>query len=230
VRSHIETLERHQDVDGGFRRAEAAHFSLAYDGAATTPELEAEIVGYLEQQFPAVERLFDYTPREAILVVIYTERDFREATLSDSDVAGLFDGKVRVPAAGLRHLDAWSRAVLRHELAHAFVAGKSGGGAPRWLHEGLAQVVEERPTDRGIEMDLARSFETSRGNPRWGTDFTYGSALSFTQFLLARHGQHAMNAVLVAIGRGQTADAAFAAVMRDSRRRSRRPAASCRRS
>ncbi|HUD70823.1 MAG TPA: tetratricopeptide repeat protein, partial [Dongiaceae bacterium] len=75
VRAQIETLERHQGVDGDFRRSEAAHFSVAYDGAATAPELEAAIVAYLEEQFPLVALKFDYTPREPIAVVVYTDRE-----------------------------------------------------------------------------------------------------------------------------------------------------------
>ncbi|HKQ97524.1 MAG TPA: tetratricopeptide repeat protein [Candidatus Polarisedimenticolia bacterium] len=216
VRAQIETLERHQGIDGGYRRSEAAHFSLAYDGGRTTPELEGAILGYLEEQWPAAARFFDWTPREAIAVVVYPEKQFREATLTDSDVAGLYDGKVRVPSGGLRHLDDWSRAVLRHELAHAFIAGKSGGGAPRWLHEGLAQVVEGRPIDRGAEFDLGRDYEAARGDPRFGTTFTYASALSFVTFLQARYGQTALNDVLTAIGHGSSVEEAFQAVFRDS--------------
>jgi hypothetical protein len=216
VRAQIETLERHQGVDGDYRRSEAAHFSVAYDGRATAPDLEAEIVAYLEEQWPIVALKFDYSPREPIAVVVYTDREFRQATMTDTDVAGLFDGKVRIPAGGLRHLDGWSRTVLRHELAHAFIAGKSGGGAPRWLHEGLAQVIEGRPVDRGAEIDLARSYREAPGDPRFGTNFTYPSSLSFVTYLLERYGMSAMNDVLNQIGRGADDDHAFQTVTRES--------------
>ncbi|HUD73380.1 MAG TPA: hypothetical protein VMQ62_15590, partial [Dongiaceae bacterium] len=113
-------------------------------------------------------------------------------------------------------LDDWSRTVLRHELAHAFIAGKSGGGAPRWLHEGLAQVIEGRPIDRGAEQELARTWSAAHGDPRWGTTFSYESSLSFVTFLLAREGMPSMNDVLVAMGRGADVDRAFETVTRST--------------
>jgi hypothetical protein len=31
---------------------------------------------------------------------------------------------------------------LKHELAHSFIHQKTGGRAPVWLHEGVAQYLE----------------------------------------------------------------------------------------
>jgi len=194
----------------------AARFVITYDGGATTPDLETEIVACLEGQFPEMARLFDYFPTGTITVVIYPEKDFREATLAGADVAGLYDGKVRLPAGGLRRLDRETRAVLAHELAHAFIAGKSGGGAPRWLHEGLAQRAEGRRSTAATETVLAREYRDARATSRWGSAFTYPSALSFVEYLEARHGQPALNQVLEEIGRGADAGRAFETVTRYS--------------
>ena len=213
LRERLETLRRQHGVDGAYRRAEAARFTVTYDGAQTSPGLEADILAYLETQYPELALLFDYTPAESISVVLYPEKDFYAATAAGRDVVGLYDGKVRVPSGGLKRLDPDARAVLRHELAHAFIAGKSRGVAPRWLQEGLAQWVEGlRPGPAG-ETRLARAYRTEP--TRWGTLFDYDSALSFVAYLMAQHGQSALNDVLAAMGRGFGAEAAIEKVLRD---------------
>jgi len=215
LRERLETLRRQHGVDGAYRRSEAARFTLSYDGERTTPGLDVEILTFLEAQFPELALLFDYTPAESIAVILYSEKDFYAATRADRDVAGLFDGKVRVPSGGLKRLDPESRAVLRHELAHAFITGKSRGVAPRWLQEGLAQWVEgRRPGDAG-ETRLAREYRSEPS--RWtAAVFNYDSALSFVAYLLDQHGQPALNEVLAVMGRGGTAESAVEHVLRDS--------------
>jgi hypothetical protein len=216
LRERIGTLQRQHAVDHDYRRAEAARFVITYDGGATTPDLETEIVACLDGQFPELARLFDFVPKGSITVVVYPEKDFREATLAGAEVAGLYDGKVRLPAGGLRRLDGETRAVLAHELAHAFIAGKSAGGAPRWLHEGLAQWAEGRRSTAATETALAREYRDARGTSRWGSTFTYPSALSFVEYLRERNGQHALNQVLEEIGRGADTGRAFETVTRFS--------------
>jgi len=216
LRDRIETLQRQHAVDHDYRRAEAARFVITYDGGATTPDLETEIVACLDGQFPEMVRLFDFVPTGSITVVVYPEKDFRAATLAGPDVAGLYDGKVRLPAGGLRRLDGETRAVLAHELAHAFIAGKSAGGAPRWLHEGLAQWAEGRRSTAATETALAREYRDAHGTPRWGSTFTYPSALSFVEYLHEHHGQPALNQALDEIGRGADAGRAFETVTRYS--------------
>jgi tetratricopeptide (TPR) repeat protein len=212
LRDRIETLKRQHGIDAEYRRAEAARFTVSYDGARTSPGLEAEILAYLEGQFPELALLFDYTPPESIAVILYPEKEFYAATRTGPEVAGLFDGKVRVPIGGLKRLDPDARAVLRHELAHAFITGKSLGTAPRWLQEGLAQWVEgKRPGPAG-ETSLARQYREAPA--RWGQTFNYESALSFTAYLMAQHGASALNDVLAAMGRGVPPDKAFEQVLR----------------
>ncbi len=59
-------------------------------------------------------------------------------------VAGLADpGGLRIALRAGTELEtlATLRTVFRHELAHLLVHAASGGGAPRWLHEGYAQFA-----------------------------------------------------------------------------------------
>ena len=214
LRDRLEALRRQHGIDGEYRRAEGTRFTLAYDGARTSPGLEAEILADLEGQFPELALLFDYTPPESIAVILYSEKDFHDATQAGPDVAGLYDGKVRVPIGGLRRLDSESRAVLRHELAHAFIAGKSLGVAPRWLQEGLAQWVEGRRPQPAGETALARAYREAPS--RGGGTFNYDSALSFVAWLFQQNGSSALNDVLAAMGRGTPPERAFQVVLRST--------------
>ena len=208
LRERMETLRRQQSVEQGYRRTEGAHFILRYDGERISPELEAAILGELESRFPDLVRQFDHDLSLPIAVVVYPGQAFYEATQADANVAGLYDGKIRLPAGGLRDLNREVRAVLLHELAHAFITDKSGGRAPRWLQEGLAQWIEGRRTTVATARQLARDWQDDSAGPAWGSTFTYASALSFVEFLLDREGFHGLNLVLLEMGRGSDSDEA----------------------
>ena len=216
VRNKIDKLRREQAVDGAYRRSDAAHFTLKYDGQRGGPDLGPEILAFLERQFPTLVNRFGYYPRQPIVVIVYPEQEFRDATLSESNVAGLFDGKIRAPMGGLRALGPEAQGTLLHELAHAFIAGKSRGTAPRWLHEGLAQHLEGKTTPGATAAVLAREFNDLQDKAGWGTTFSYPSALSFVEFLVEREGFHRLMDVLDGMAQGQSAEAAFEASTRYS--------------
>jgi len=216
VRTRIDKLRRERAIDSDYVRSEAAHFTLKYDGERAGTDLSGQILDYLEQQFRDLEGRFDYYPSQPIIVILYPQRQFYEATLAESNVGGLFDGKIRVPIGGLQQIDAEARSVLVHELTHAFIAGKSRGAAPRWLHEGLAQYMEGRRTPGPTAAVLARQYRTMSNPEAWGQTFSYPSALSFVEFLIAREGLPRLVDVLDAIGRGATLDDAFEKGLRET--------------
>ncbi|HYV85632.1 MAG TPA: tetratricopeptide repeat protein [Patescibacteria group bacterium] len=211
LRQRVEMLRHLSSVDAGYQRREAAHFTVAYDGQITLPDLEHAIVGYLDERYDELATRFDYLPTRPVAIVIYPEKDFYAATRADPDVAGLYDGTVRVPCGGLSHLDALSRSVLVHELAHAFVAGKSHDAAPRWLQEGLAQMMEGKTPDEGTARALARQYQSSSERAPWGATFTYPSSLSFVSFLSTRYGFGSINQTLAGLGEGRDLDGALRA-------------------
>jgi tetratricopeptide (TPR) repeat protein len=216
IKERIEKLQREHAIDGAYRRTEAAHFTLKYDGERAGPDLDAQILDYLESEFPGLENRFDFVPRQPIVVILYPQKQFYDATLAESNVAGLFDGKIRAPLGGLQRLDVEARKVLLHELAHAFITGKSHGAAPRWLQEGLAQQIEGKTTPASIGRSLAGQYRNLEDRSSWGNAFSYPSALSLVEFLIDREGFPRLVDALQAMGEGQGVDEAFRTATRYS--------------
>jgi tetratricopeptide (TPR) repeat protein len=216
LKERIDKLRREHSIDSDYRRSEAVHFTLKYDGERAGPDLGSQILTYLEEQFSVLQSRFSHYPQQPIIVIVYPQRQFYEATQAEANVAGLYDGKIRVPIGGLPQITAEARQVLVHELAHAFIAGKSRGTAPRWLHEGLAQQIEGRITPAAAGASLAREYRSLVDKSGWGQKFTYASALSFVEFLLEREGFNRLVDVLAAMGAGATPEAAFEQVTRYS--------------
>jgi tetratricopeptide (TPR) repeat protein len=216
LKAKIDKLVREHSIDGSYRQSDAAHFTLKYDGERAGPDLGGQIIDYLEDQFRALETRFDHVPLQPIVVILYPQRQFYEATQADSNVAGLYDGKIRVPIGGLQQLNTGARHVLVHELAHAFIAGKSHGTAPRWMHEGLAQLIEGKSTPTSTGVSLAKEFQEMDGKEGWGESFSYPSALSFVEYLDGRLGFPTLVDVLEWMGRCDTVEASFEKITRYS--------------
>jgi len=216
LKEKIDKLARERSIDGEYRQSDAAHFTLKYDGERGGADLGGQILDCLESQFRTLEVKFDHYPLQPIVVIVYPQKQFYDATQAGADVGGLFDGKIRVPIGGLKQINAEARRVLVHELAHAFIAGKSRGTAPRWLHEGLAQWIEGKTTPTPTGLALAREFQNPEGRDGWGQSFSYPTALSFVEWLDGRVGFPALVDVLEETGKGTTPDAAFEQVTRYS--------------
>ncbi|HKB07146.1 MAG TPA: tetratricopeptide repeat protein [Candidatus Polarisedimenticolia bacterium] len=216
LKHKIDKLTRERSIDESYRQSDGAHFTLKYDGERAGPDLGRQILDFLESQFTSLETRFDHYPLQPIVVILYPHRQFHEATQADSNVAGLYDGKIRVPIGGLSEINASARPVLVHELAHAFIAGKSHGTAPRWLHEGLAQRIEGKSTSAATGIGLAKEFRALERKEAWGETFTYPSALSFIEYLEERLGFHTFLEVFDEMARGATVDQAFERLTRYS--------------
>jgi len=211
LRDRIVKAERELEAGRDYATSAAAHFNVRYDGAVDQ-DVVASIVDFLEDRYGALTQQYRHAPSQPITVLLYPQQAFRDVTQAGREVAGLYDGKIRVPLAGLKRLDADAERVLTHELTHAIVQSKTRGNCPRWLHEGLAQAAEPRAVRRADAIQLARTVRA--GDPATFPDaaFSYPAALSLTKYLESRRGFDLLVEVLARLGDGDTPEQAFEAL------------------
>ncbi len=181
----VEKVRRELAAEGTHDRSMSAHFTLSFDGERD--EAAGELISTaLERAYDELVRELRAFPPRPIPVVLYTREEFHDTTRTGTEVAGLFDGKIRLPAGGVSRLTPALERVLRHELVHALIAAKGPGSVPRWLHEGLAQLLEPRDPDSAAET--VRTLFAGEGVPSIDP-FSYPTALSFVGYLDRQYGR-----------------------------------------
>ena len=134
--------------------------------------------------------------------------------------AALYDGSVRIPARGLDRVTPALLGVLRHELAHAFVAERTGGNSPTWLQEGVAQWLEGvdlAAVDARLAPIAARkqllpliSLEGPfQGLAERDANLAYAQSVSAVGFVLRQRGEPALVRLLSALGDGLPSEEAL---------------------
>ena len=164
VQQFLSKAEREQNAESEFSQGESAHFTLHYEGHQTSEALRAQILQALESDYDDLVRDLGNPPRDNVLVTLYTEQAFFDVTHAPTWSGAMNDGKLRIPISGLSSLTPELAHVLKHELAHSFIAQLSAGRCPPWLHEGIAQFLEPKNlTEEGHQ--LARLFKSQHNIP-----------------------------------------------------------------
>jgi tetratricopeptide (TPR) repeat protein len=118
----------------------AAQFRLRYDGGVNEP-LGIALLETLSATYAEYSKRLGFHPDEPVTVVVDLGRGLEETKLPGWAEA-LNDGTVRVPALGLDRPTPRLGQLLRHEVAHSFIAARTGGNSPTWLQEGISQWLE----------------------------------------------------------------------------------------
>lgn len=117
-----------------------ARFRLRYDGSVNEP-VAVSVLNALDTAYADFARRLGFRPADAIEVVLEAESVFQSGNTPEW-AAGINDGTIRVPVRGMEQPSPELLAVLRHELAHSFIAARTRGNCPTWLQEGISQWLE----------------------------------------------------------------------------------------
>jgi hypothetical protein len=158
VAAALAKAERDLEAEREFREDGSEHFVLKYSGTAA-PELARAILRQLEADFLSISATLNYDPSERIGVLLYTNQAFADITHAPSWVGALNDGRIRIPVQGLTSVTPELARVLRHELAHSIVGGKTRGRCPVWLQEGVAQWMDGSELSPGGAAKLLALFD-----------------------------------------------------------------------
>jgi hypothetical protein len=178
----------------------------------------------LEQDYDDLARDMEYSPHNSILVTLYTEQAFFDVTQAPSWTSAINDGKLRVPVRGISSVTPELARVLKHELTHSFVTEMSGGRAPTWLQEGIAQL-EEGKSSRSSGRQLAVLFSANSEIPynmlegnfmRFSAPeavVAYAESLAAVEYIHEAHGMSEISHIVEQLSQGSSTEAAMRSVI-----------------
>lgn len=220
VQQFLAKAQREQTAETDFRQNESSHFVLHYEGKQSSEALRNQILQALEADYDDLVRDLGTPQRDNILVTLYTETAFFDVTHAPSWAGALNDGKLRIPVSGLTSVTPELAHVLKHELAHSFIASLSSGRCPPWLNEGIAQFLE--PKSLGSDgHQLAVLFKEQRNIPlnELEVSFTrlsggrayvaYAESLAAVSYINDSYGLSDVQRILELMSRGNSTEAAL---------------------
>ncbi|MGH9539539.1 MAG: tetratricopeptide repeat protein, partial [Terriglobales bacterium] len=80
----LRKAEREQGVEERSQSRQSAHFTLRYQGDATSAELQQQILATLEESHRDLASQLSYQPGENIIVILYTHKQFADITQAPS--------------------------------------------------------------------------------------------------------------------------------------------------
>jgi tetratricopeptide (TPR) repeat protein len=190
-------------------QAKPAQFRVRYDGSVNEP-LGMAVVRALTDAYAEFARRLGGSPDEPITVVLQTEARFQGGappTWAD----GINDGTIRVAVQGLEGPTPHLVRVLRHELAHSFIAARTAENCPTWIQEGIAQWLEGGDPNRG-DASLAAAARAGKLIPLLSLEgpfqtlsesdatLAYAESLSAVAYVLSRSGEAGLVRILSALG------------------------------
>lgn len=186
-----------------------AQFRIQYDGGINEP-LGSAVQKSMTEAYEEFGRRLQFTPEDPITIVLQTGAVLTGDRLPEW-AAGINDGTIRVPVRGLDQPTPKLLSILRHELAHSFVAAKTGGNCPTWLHEGIAQWLEGGDPNRE-SATVAAAAREGRLIPLLSLEgpfqnlsevdatLAYAESLSAIAHILAKRGEAGVVRLLSALG------------------------------
>ena len=136
-----------------------AHFAVRFEGPGDE-QLARRAVERLESEYWRIGQTLTAYPPNPIIVVLYTQQQFRDITRMPAWTAAAYDGRIHVPMRGALEQTEELDRVLGHEFVHAVVVMLGGRNVPVWLNEGLATILE-----RGGAEESARVLAATRARP-----------------------------------------------------------------
>jgi tetratricopeptide (TPR) repeat protein len=123
------------------RPGRGAQFRIRYDGGVNEP-LGTAVLEALTEAYADYGKRLGFHPDDPVTVVLQMSTAFQQDSRTPDWAEGVNDGTIRVPVLGLDRPSPRLVQVLRHELAHSFIAARTGGNCPTWLQEGISQWLE----------------------------------------------------------------------------------------
>jgi tetratricopeptide (TPR) repeat protein len=224
VEQYLARAQREATTEADFSQRESSHFTLRYEGKQTSEQLRRELIATLESHYDDLVRVLGVAPRASIPVILYTEQAFFDVTHAPSWSGAVNDGKLRIPISGITSMTSDLARVLKHELAHSFVAQATGSRCPTWLNEGIAQAVEPK-TVAANGRRLSQLFRAQQAIPYNALEggfmrfspieavVAYDESLAAVEYISETYGMSDVERILERLGQGSSTEAALRATI-----------------
>ena len=208
-RIFYDKVVREKQNQKDFMNEEALYFKVIYDGYVHGG-ISRGILNILEDAYNDIGGEMLHYPDISITVILYSEKDFFDATMLPDWALGSYDGKIRLPVRDIQEQDEeLLRKVLYHEYVHALVHTMTPE-VPLWINEGLAEHLVPRGLKRTGQViplkDLEEGFPM---NDRQKVSTAYRESFSAVSHLVENHSIYAVKELLLSLGSGKTLDEAF---------------------
>jgi tetratricopeptide (TPR) repeat protein len=216
LQQRLDDWRRELELQTRFREAHTDHFTALFESSTDEP-LAREIVDRLEAAYSRIGSALGVYPSQPITVVLYTREQYNDITKLADWSAAAYDGRIRVPLAGVRERPEALDRMLSHELVHAVVAMVGGRAVPAWVNEGLATVLESAdagemdvtPARGRVQPALSSLHGTFVGFSRQDAEVAYASSARAVRRLIEQCGTAAVVALLQDLSRGAPFASAF---------------------
>jgi hypothetical protein len=174
----------------------------------------------LNEAYAEYSKRLGSSPEKPVTVLLQTTEEFQEDGRTPGWAEGINDGTIRVPVRGLDKPSPNLVTVLRHELAHSFVADRTGGNCPTWLQEGISQWLEGGDPTRD-DAKLVRPAREKRLHPlvtlegpfsslsESAAALAYAESLSAVAHILRKRGEAGVIRLLSALADGVDSEEAL---------------------
>ncbi len=210
LRADPEVQRKLGDVSAAPARAgKGAQFRIRYDGGVNEP-LGTAVLEALTEAYAEYTKRLGFHPDDPVTVVLQMGTAFQQDARTPEWAEGVNDGTIRVPVLGLDRPSPRLIQVLRHELAHSFIAARTGGNCPTWLQEGVSQWLEggdparddpavARAAREGRLMPLLTLEAPFQSLPPFELQLAYAESLSAVAHVLRKRGEAGIVRLLAAL-------------------------------
>lgn len=155
IDERVRQIRMNQRLAATYLTTKTRHFEIRYP-PGTGALLVSQLGDALESELRELQEWIPVPDPAPIAVNVVPWEEFRSIYTQSDSILGFYNrGRITIPLASRPDLPPQASAVLRHELTHALLAQATNDRAPRWFHEGLAQLMEPRARrEAGFRIEL----------------------------------------------------------------------------